>query len=218
MARRRRDGALASRPVCGEDARGRCRWGGSEKESFSSTRRAFLAVVVVAVVDVRVAALGPRDANPQPRNALAVIVQVLRFGTRHLVCRTALESSGPTGKERGKGARAHLIHDNVAPAFHACASSRRLAVAPRKRCSSARWRSVQSYNPALSSSSSSASSSSTSSWVVVVLVPVLVIVSSAVVQLLLLSNVSHTGGKLIRFLLPPNPSGIMCYSVETRNG
>lgn len=133
LARRRRDGALASRPVCGEDARGRCRWGGSEKESFSSTRRAFLAVVVVAVVDVRVAALGPRDANPQPRNALAVIVQVLRFGTRHLVCRTALESSGPTGKERGKGARAHLIHDNVAPAFHACASSRRLAVAPRKR-------------------------------------------------------------------------------------
>lgn len=135
LTRRRRDGALASRPVCGEDARGRCRWGGSEKESFSSTRRAFLAVVVVAVVDVRVAALGPRDANPQPRNAVAVTVRVFRSGTRHLVCRTTRESlSGPTReRERERKARAHLVHDNVAPAFHACASSRRLAVAPRKR-------------------------------------------------------------------------------------
>lgn len=179
LPRRRRDGALASRPVCAEDARGRCRWGGSEKESFSSTRRAFLAVVVVAVVDVRVAALGPRKTQtPKTAERDRGDCPGAPF-TRHLV---SLSSPGPTEKERGRGA--HLIH--VAPAFHACASSSRkrprLAAGACKvtipPCRRRRHRHHRRRRGGGGGASAGAGDC----------------LSSAVVQLLLLSNVSDTGG------------------------
>lgn len=118
FARRHRDGALPSHPVCGVEARGRCRWDGSEKESFSSTRRALLAVVVVAVVDVRVAALDPRDAKPQSWKAIAVIVRVLRSDTRSwCVLRIPNRRDRRERKREKGGARAHLVHDTSRPLF-----------------------------------------------------------------------------------------------------